>query len=114
MRVALLIREGVMLAMDRDPLLRRQSRRQPQRELERPFNRRMQHERLVRGGAVQVNGRAEYRGLNEESGHAKREQNRRQQQTPPRKAGISLKGNPTSQAGDRRKQWIVARNKSHC
>ena len=67
-RIAFFVGEGVVLAMDGDPLLRGQAGRQPQREPEEPGHRRVQRERAVRRGAMQVDGRAEDRHLNQDDG----------------------------------------------
>src|SRR5262245_28323785 len=64
--IAFDFREGVMLAMHRDPLARAEARRDPQTETEEECDRGMQLERFMRGAAVQKDGRAENSDLRDE------------------------------------------------
>ena len=58
-RIAFLVGEGVVLAMHRHPLPRGQAGRQPEGKPEQPRDRRMQRQRAMRCGAMQVDGRPE-------------------------------------------------------
>ena len=67
-RIAFFVGERVVLAMDGHPLFRGQAGRQPQREPEEPGHGRVQRERAVRRGAMEIDGRAEDRHLNQDDG----------------------------------------------
>ena len=67
-RVAFLIGERVVLAVHRDPLLRGDPRRQPERQAEQPGHGRMQDERSMRRRAMQEDRGAEDGDLNEDGG----------------------------------------------
>jgi hypothetical protein len=80
-RVAFLIRKGVMLAVNRHPLLGALAGGQPQRHLEHPLDRRVDDERFVGGAAVQVDGGAEHRHLNQNRGNHEGEEKMRKHDT---------------------------------
>jgi hypothetical protein len=71
--IAVLVGERVMLAVDGHPLLGALPGREPQRELEHPLDRGMHNQRFVRGAAMQVDGGAEDRHLNQDGGDDERE-----------------------------------------
>src|SRR5262249_26344588 len=73
--IAFFVSERVMLAVDRHPFLGRKARRDPESELETEDKRRVKFERLVSGGAMQVNRGAEDGNLNENGGDDKSDKN---------------------------------------
>src|SRR5579862_5683366 len=66
-RVALLIREGVVLPVNGDPLPRGKTRREPEAELEDPLEARVHRERAMRRSSMKKYGGAEHRHLRDES-----------------------------------------------
>src|SRR5262245_23947590 len=76
-RIAFLVGERVMLAMDRHPLSRREPGDEPEDEAECPFEAGMDDQGFVRGGSMQVDRRAEHGRLNEDGRDDEREDERK-------------------------------------
>ena len=87
MRVAFFVRERVMLAVDRHPLLRAEPGRQPQREAKHERDGGMQNERAVGRGTVEIDGGAHHRDLNEDGGDDEAHEERKQHPLPSEKDG---------------------------
>jgi hypothetical protein len=73
----------MVLPVHRDPFLRRQTCRQPQDQLEQEDDRRVELQRFMRGGAVQVNRRAEHGDLRDGGRGEKTDGERNQHEQPP-------------------------------